>query len=305
MANQADVPLTTHHSKLMEATVVSHEIPCRDHRRLTLLLPCLDDAHPGQFLYIGQPPNDESSRSRPFLRRAFSIGGLRSRGGQSETDIIYRIHGSGTRWMASLRSGDRVSVLGPLGHGFEIVSSKPNAWLVAGGVGLPPMLWLAERLHDAGKTTVAFVGARTRELVPLKMADVHNLSRSDASPVFAAEEFNQIDTPIVPATDDGTLGFEGTVCQALATYHGVWDGDAAGVVVYCCGPEAMMAAVSDWCADHEIECYVCLERAMACGMGTCQSCVVRVRDPADEEGWSYALCCSQGPVFDARDVIWD
>ena len=238
------------------------------------------------------------------MRRAFSIGGLRARGNTCEADIIYHIHGAGTQWMASLCVGDRVSALGPLGHGFEINPAKPVAWLVAGGVGLPPVLWLAERLQEAGKSAVAFFGARARHLMPLKIGDPDNLPRDGSSAALAAEEFARFGTPVVLSTDDGSLGFHGTVCGALAAYRRTWDGDETGVVVYCCGPEAMLAAVARQCTADGIECYVCMEREMACGMGACQSCVVRVRDHADADGWRYALCCSEGPVFDARDVLW-
>ena len=289
----------------MEATIARRETICRDHYRITLVLPLLDAAAPGQFLFLGQAIDSPDARSRPFLRRAFSIAGLRSQGKQCEADIIYRVHGPGTRWLAGLHAGDHVSVLGPLGRGFEIIPSKSNAWLVAGGVGLPPVLWLAERLHQAGKTVVAFYGARTRDLIPLNLREVGQVPQDGARPVVAAEEFDRVGAAVILATDDGSLGFPGTVCQALDTYREAWSGDDdAGVVVYSCGPEAMQAAVAKWCMARAIECYVCLERQMACGMGTCQSCVVRVRDTDDEEGWRYAMCCSEGPVFDARDVIW-
>ncbi|MFQ5473626.1 MAG: dihydroorotate dehydrogenase electron transfer subunit, partial [Dehalococcoidia bacterium] len=76
-------------------------------------------------------------------------------------------------------------------------------------------------------------------------------------------------------------------------------------VVYTCGPERMMQFVAGYCADRGIECYACMERSMACGMGTCQSCVVPVRNESDEQGWSYRLCCTEGPVFNAREIIWE
>ena len=156
-----------------------------------------------------------------------------------------------------------------------------------------------------GKSVVAFFGARTHDLMPLRIGDPGNLPRDGTSAVLAAEEFARFGTPVVLSTDDGSLGFRGTVCDALAAYRRAWDGDESGVVVYCCGPEAMLAAVARQCTADGIECHVCMESEMACGMGTCQSCVVRVRDQADADGWRYALCCSEGPVFDARAVLWD
>jgi len=289
---------------LMEATVVSGRDLCRENRRLTLALPPLEGAHPGQFLHLGRPADCDAPASGPFLRRAFSIGGLRRNAAGCEVDLIYGVRGVGTRWLASLRSGDRLSVLGPLGRGFEIVPSKPHAWLVAGGVGLAPMLWLAEWLQRAGKAAVAFYGARTHDRIPLTVRDRSAVPTDGKSAVPAAEEFTRFQTPVVLSTDDGSLGLPGTVGDCLAAYRRAWTGDDGEVVVYACGPEAMLAAVSKWCMGCGVECYVCAEREMACGMGVCQSCVVRVRDAEDREGWRYALCCTEGPVFAARDVIW-
>ncbi|MFH0982866.1 MAG: dihydroorotate dehydrogenase electron transfer subunit [Planctomycetota bacterium] len=290
--------------QLMQGTVVANETLCRDHFRLVLALPPLESARPGQFLHLGQPSSSWGLYSRPFLRRAFSIAGLRARGSQCEVDVIYRLHGAGTCWMASLRTGDLVNVLGPLGRSFGIHPSKPTAWLLAGGVGLPPILWLAEWLEHAGKETVAFYGARTYDCVPLMLRDPQAFPRDAAQAVMGAEEFTRCNTPVVLSTDDGSLGFHGSVAEALAAYRRAWGGADGDVVAYCCGPEGMMAAVATWCLARGIECYACLEREMACGMGTCQSCVVRVHDATDAEGWRYALCCSEGAVFNARDVIW-
>ena len=289
--------------RLNTAVVVEQESLCSEHMRITLALPPLPDAYPGQFVHLSSADDGAAARARPFLRRAFSLAGVRKRGEQCDADVIYRVHGAGTRWLASLRAGDRVSVLGPLGRGFEISPTKPSAWLVAGGVGLPPLLWLAETLHAAGKSAVAFYGARRRELIPLTMRDAKDSSaRNGRSPVAA--EFARFSIPVIWSTDDGSLGYRGTVSNALAEYGVGWDGDPNAVVVYCCGPEIMMAAVATWCLERSIECQVCVERAMACGTGTCQSCAVRVHDGADAEGWRYALCCTEGPVFEAGQVQW-
>ena len=106
------------------------------------------------------------------------------------------------------------------------------------------------------------------------------------------------------ATDDGSLGRAGFVDQAFEHWLDQAGLGAEDLVVYACGPEAMMQAVAEICLLREIECQLALERHMACGMGTCQSCVVKIRDGSDR-GWSFKLCCTDGPVFDARDVVWD
>ena len=100
------------------------------------------------------------------------------------------------------------------------------------------------------------------------------------------------------------MGCKGFVTDAFGRW---WKG--AGIspdelVVYACGPEPMMRTVGETCMAAGIECYLSLERHMACGMGTCQSCIVKIRDDS-EQGWSFKLCCTDGPVFDAGDVIWE
>jgi dihydroorotate dehydrogenase electron transfer subunit len=110
---------------------------------------------------------------------------------------------------------------------------------------------------------------------------------------------------VVLSTDDGSLGFRGYVGSAMAAYHQANPVAADALVVYTCGPEPMMRFVAEYCVARQIECYVCVERNMACGTGMCQSCVVPVRDTCDRDGWSYRLCCTDGPIFEARDILWE
>ena len=262
-------------------------------------------------------PNRLPVETPVMLRRAFSIARLRretsiatvpdpsaATPGAAVVDLIYRVVGSGTRWMASLRPGDAVSALGPLGCPFPI-TAKPIAWMVAGGVGLPPMLWLAEALNRAGKRAVAFCGAQSKDLLALELDDDRPPERNGFAATQTAVEFSRSGTPVVISTDDGSLGFHGHIGAAMEAYADANTVTPADVVVYTCGPERMMKYVADFCAARGIECLVCMERAMACGTGTCQSCVVPISDREDADGWRYALCCTEGPVFDATRVIWD
>jgi dihydroorotate dehydrogenase electron transfer subunit len=198
-----------------------------------------------------------------------------------------------------------VSVLGPLGNSFPIHDHKPAAWLVAGGVGLPPMLWLAEALHAADKRAVAFYGAQTAGLLALTMNERTPPGVDAGRAAFSCAEFAEAGTPVVISTDDGSVGFRGHVGDALAAYHEANPISSDELVVYTCGPERMMRFVADYCIARGIECHVCMERAMACGTGTCQSCVVALHDESDPDGWRYQLCCTDGPVFDARRIIWE
>jgi dihydroorotate dehydrogenase electron transfer subunit len=247
-----------------------------------------------------------------------------------ELDILYRAIGIGTQWLARLQPGDEVNLAGPLGQPFRmpvwdrhlagpdvnekdrleagptqdmsVASSKPLALLIGGGIGLPPLIWLAETLRAAGVPTIAFCGARTASLLPLTL-DLAVTCVAD-SPAMFCREFADLGVAGIPATDDGSLGVRGFIPNVLAKWLDRNPDQTRSAVVYTCGPDRMMQAVADICRQRNLSCQVCLERMMACGMGTCQSCVVRIRDDATAEGWRYRLCCTDGPVFDARDVMW-
>ncbi len=304
---------------ILDARVVGNRLLCRDHYCLTLATPSLPRAVAGQFIHINaavaptngcssvEQPSDarQTAGGAPMLRRAFSMADVRRTDEGVEVDAIYRVVGTGTRWMASLGVGDAVSMLAPLGNGFPINKAKPTAWLIAGGVGLPPMLLTAQSLVAEGVRPVAFYGAQSRDLIALTI-DPSVPPRSDAAEaVAAATEFTERDTPVVISTDDGSLGFHGHIGAAMAAYHATNPIKADQLVVYTCGPERMMRFVAEYCVERGIECHVCMERAMACGTGTCQSCVVEVKDADAQDGWRYELCCEQGPVFDARRVLWE
>ena len=299
------------HQLIQVATVVANDEVCRAHLRLTLRVAELPAARPGQFVHL-RPANGNATTGRgdwsatgPLLRRAFSVAGLRRAPDHVSLDVVYRVVGKGTRWLAGLRAGDEVSLLGPVGNSFPLSESKPRAWLVAGGVGLPPMLWLAEVARQAGKEVVALCGAQTRELLPLTLDDNQPPDAKAHVAQLSANELARYGVPVVVSTDDGSCGFAGHVGLALQAYAEANSVRANDLVVYTCGPEPMLRVVAEFCAVRGIECHVCMERAMACGTGLCQSCVVPVRDETDGEGWRYALCCREGPVFDAKDVIWE
>lgn len=240
-----------------------------------------------------------------MLRRAYSIAGLRRSSSGVEIDIIFRVVGTATRWLETLRPGKTASLLGPLGNAFPISASKPTAWLVAGGVGLPPMLWLAEALAAAGKNVVAFCGAQRKELLALTFDGGAMLDLSAKCATLATKEFNASRTPIVVSTDDGSLGFKGYVPTAMATHFDAVAPDPSSLLIYTCGPEVMMHAVAEFAVARGIEAYLCMERNMACGTGMCQSCVVPLTDTADPDGWSYKLCCTDGPIFPAQEILWN
>ena len=288
---------------------------CDEHYLLTLRLEAFGPSKPGQFVqlqcrrptaHVGAKTVDwpeggiakftqpELIDTEALLRRPFSLAGRRDADDGVQIDLIYRTVGAGTRRLAGVKVGEELSMLGPLGNAFPISREKPQAALVGGGVGIPPMLYLAEALAAAGKETSAFCGSRSARLLPLTVA-------ADNGDVA---EFAAFGAAAVITTDDGSLGRKGFVTELLAERIMEQEDAADSLVVYACGPEPMMKEAAEICISRGVECHLCLERYMACGMGTCQSCVVKIRDDS-ECGWSYRLCCADGPVFDAREVLWE
>ena len=309
---------------VFEAEVTANDRICLEHYRLCIRLGEFPPTVPGQFVQLqcrpleaqvgwqeadwppDRPPTlrqGELVAAQPLLRRPFSLAGRRDADGHAELDIIYRVIGAGTGWLAGVRPTNRLSVLGPLGNGFAIRPDAPAAAIVGGGVGIPPMIYLAEALRRAGKGVTAFCGARSGSLLPLRLREGTRVP-ADVCPTPCAEPLAGVGVESVIATDDGSLGVKGLVSEALERWLGAQAAPAERMVVYCCGPEEMMRAVGDTCIAAGIECQLAMERHMACGMGTCQSCVVKIRDDSPA-GWAFKLCCTDGPVFDARNVVWE
>jgi dihydroorotate dehydrogenase electron transfer subunit len=167
------------------------------------------------------------------------------------------------------------------------------------------MLYLAEKL--AGRQAVAFAGALSRDLLPLNITDSASVV---AEPRSVVEEFACHGIPAVLSTDDGSAGFRGFITQALERYLDSVLSPQSSSLIYTCGPEPMMKRVASIAAAHETECQVAVERAMACGMGTCQSCCIRVRKPdlaavpLPGKDWCWRLACTDGPVFRGVDLLW-
>jgi len=317
------------------SVVVENTFLCREHYRLVLEVQKFPPTEPGQFIQIecrdtalpysremerewsiGQPPTDlgiELSQPLGFLRRPFSLAGRRDTADGVRLEIIHRIVGVGTHWMSKLKLGDNVDVLGPLGNRFRLPDVNEVPLLVGGGVGIPPMLYLAEKLP--GKQGVAFCGALTRDLLPLTITGNAKPSADSFDPLNNVEEFSRHGVAAVISTDDGSYGFRGFVTQALERYldreFSGGGSDKRKPVIYTCGPEPMMKRVADIAGVRGIECQVAVERAMACGMGTCQSCCIRLRRDPKRDGqafagkdWIYKLACTDGPVFLGKDLLW-
>lgn len=319
---------------------------CTDHYRLVLTLGRFPKSFAGQFIQIEcgdavgrgsedhgvavtfewpPPPHAEGEKVVPrdgdfcaplaYLRRPFSLASHQTwPDGYTELTVIHRVVGKGTLMLAQLKVGDEVSIMGPMGCGFTVPLDLDLACLVGGGVGIPPMMYLAKELQKKRcKHAVAFVGAQRNDLLPVTFTppSEHNPvpleSSAEGEPVMNVEEFKEHGIPAVITTDDGSRGMKGLITQALVPFleeRQVQMGALTNAIVYCCGPTGMMKAVAKVAGQFGVQCQVSLEQPMACGMGTCQSCVVRYRPHGTEGEWKYKLTCTDGPVFDARDLVW-
>lgn len=308
------------------AHVVQHRSPCREHFILTLRVEDFPCAHPGQFVQVlcREPSpsvqraesqfgtsQDNSKRmnewrsypreQQTMLRRPFSIGDLRRDGNACEIDLVGRVVGAGTAWLDTRRKDNVIDILGPLGHGFTSPKNNAHVLLVAGGVGIPPILWWGQTLRQNGIHCNAIYGVQRRDLLPLTVVG-QPANTGEFTPCL--KEFAECGITSIITTDDGSCGMRGRVTDALATFLQHHETKTL-LYVYACGPDPMLRAVSAMCTAHQVRCEVALERVMGCGMGTCQSCVVPVRDDRAEDRWRYALCCTEGPVFDAQRVLWE
>jgi len=243
----------------------------------------------------------DAAQRKILLRRPFSFCDVSSRKGKTIVDILYCVVGPASLRMATLSAGKTVSVIGPLGNGFQVPEDKKTALLVAGGMGAGPLLLLAKVLTtDWPKINViAFAGAQTKAELPFEKP----LDEVSQQLGFSLPEFAEYGVESLVATDDGTAGYEGLITDCFSKWLGRHSLAAKDTIIYSCGPEAMLAKVTKIAKERAIDCQVSMERRMACGIGVCQSCVVECRVNGSNET-VYKLCCKDGPVFDVKEVVF-
>jgi dihydroorotate dehydrogenase electron transfer subunit len=231
-------------------------------------------AKPGQFVMIRVRPGVD-----PLLRRPFSVCGLQ---GDDLFLVLYRVVGRGTAIMAETKVGARLSVLGPLGMGFQGPNSDQLPLLVGGGIGIAPLIFLAQAIKSR----------------PMQVMT----GFSSASEIVAVEQVIGLPVSVTIATDDGTAGFEGPITEPFDAYLRKEKGGKDSISVFTCGPEPMLKKVAGLALDQGIPCQASLEAAMACGLGVCQGCAVKA---SPEEKRSYHHVCTHGPVFQAQAIDWN
>lgn len=224
-------------------------------------------AVPGQFISI------YTGDGTKLLPRPISLCEID--GVQGRLRIVYRVTGenTGTEQFAGLKPGDRIEILGPLGNGFPLEAGKgKKAFLMGGGIGVPPILELAKQL-DAQKQIV--IGYRDEQ--------------------FLAEEFKE-NGDLYISTEDGSAGTKGNVMDAIK------ENGLDAEIIYACGPTPMLRAIKQYAEEKGIECYISMEERMACGIGACLACVCQSKEKDHHSNVNNKRICKDGPVFLATEV---
>ena len=227
-------------------------------------------AKPGQFVEI-----KVSDGFKPLLRRPISIHRVKG----SRIEILYEVVGKGTELLSQKKAGEYLDIIGPLGNGFDYqshVTSRTSQVLVAGGIGVAPLLFLAEKLRS--KNTVVLIGAKTKDQILCK------------------NDFKKLGCDVRISTDDGSEGFRGKVTDLLKGLLRTKSQEPRAAI-YACGPELMLKEIRQISKSYDIPAQVSLEAHMACGFGACLGCAVDTQA-------GYKLVCKDGPVFNAEEILW-
>lgn len=228
------------------------------------------DAKPGQFISV-YPKNQATLLPRPISICEADKENNRLR-------IVYRVAGKGTTEFSAYHTGEKITILGTLGNGYDLsVAEGKRVFLMGGGIGIPPMLQLAKELSKEGKaeSISAILGYRNE--------------------LFLDADLKQY-ADLYVATEDGSCGSKGTVMNAIEDNH------LEGDIIMACGPMPMLRAIKKFAEDNNMEAYISLEERMACGVGACLGCVVKTKEIDHHSHVNNARICTDGPVYNAKEV---
>ena len=256
---------------------------------------CAAHAGPGTFVHL------RCDAALP-MRRPLSIMRADARAGWIE--LLYKVMGPGLHALASRKAGDELSVLGPIGQPFTPHPQRPRRLLLGGGVGIPPMVFLAERLLDAGDCAVKPLVLMGSE-VPFPFRTRPSTLIVPGIPAGTIACMPLLEEWGVPSRLASRADFPGCFAGMVTELADAWlaslgPAELEQVEIFCCGPSAMLEASAQLARRHGVPCQVSLEEFMACAVGGCAGCTVRVRTPS---GPAMKRVCVDGPVFDADTVF--
>lgn len=286
---------------LESARVISHQSFEAQQFVLRLEAPkCAAHAEPGSFAHLTCGPAIPMRRPLSIMRADTQAGWI---------ELLYKVVGEGLRALAAARTGDRLSVLGPIGRPFTVHPERPRTLLLGGGVGIPPMVFLAERLHRS--LAAGHAAAAWKPLV-LMGSEVPFPFRARPSalivpgmPAGTIAAMPLLDEWGIPSRLTSRCDFAGCFPGFVTELADAWLGslgasELAAVEIFACGPTPMLEATAKLARHYGVPCQVSLEEFMACAVGGCAGCSVLVRTP---EGPAMKRVCVDGPVFDAYSVF--
>ncbi len=227
--------------------------------------PQIATAQPGQFIMV-------RCEGETLLRRPLSIHQLTDETGGAKLALLFNVVGKGTHWLSQRKDGDKLDLLGPLGNGYAVHPSSHNLLLLAGGIGIAPLCFLAQRAASQGQSVRLLLGAAT------------------ASQLYPGHLLPP-QTELVTATEDGTAGKKGMITDLMPDFIGWAD------QVFACGPTPMYRTMAARNLKTK-SAHLSLEMRMGCGLGVCFSCTLKTKSGLKQ-------VCKDGPVFDLDDILWD
>ena len=254
--------------KKENAVVVSQEQLSNGIFSMWLQTEAAASAKPGQFISM------YTTDGTKLLPRPISICEINKEAGQLR--VVYRVTGenTGTKQFSQMKAGDVVPVIGPLGNGFPLEKAEgKKAFLMGGGIGVPPILELAKQLNCEKQIVVGYRDADT----------------------FLREQFEENGSVYI-STEDGSVGTKGNVMNAIA------ENGLSADIIYACGPTPMLRAIKNYAEENGIECYISLEERMACGIGACLACVCKSKEKDHHTHVHNKRICKDGPVFLSTEV---
>jgi dihydroorotate dehydrogenase electron transfer subunit len=279
---------------LEDAAVLEHRAFAGDQYVLRLAAPrCAAAATPGSFVHLTCGPDLPMRRPLSIMRADRAAGWV---------EVLYKVVGHGLSDLAQRRIGETLSCLGPIGQGFRVDPARPRLLLVGGGVGIPPMVFLAERVA-AERTFRPLVLMGSELPFPFELAT--SRLAAPGIPAGATAAMPLLESLGVPSRLASLSGFAGCHRGYVTGLADAWlaslDAKSRSEAeMFACGPHGMLVAVAALARRHGVPCQVSLEENMACGVGGCAGCTVLVQTP---DGPAMKRVCVDGPVFDAASVF--